>query len=218
MMTIDIWSDVACPFCYIGKKHLEEAIQQSGLEDEIQIEWKSFQLDPEAPKEDDRSIYQILAEKYDQTEDHARSMTKNVIAMAAQAGLDFNMDTVQPTNTMDAHRMIHYAKSKGLQDTMKEILLNAYFVRGLHLGKTETLINLAEEAGLDKGDAFKILDKGKYAEDVQSDIEMAKKVGIQGVPFFLINKKYGVSGAQPVENFSKVLDQIRREKVELVKE
>lgn len=207
-MTVDIWSDVACPFCYIGKRHFEQAVSQAGLKDQINVEWRSFQLDPNAPEKDDRTIYQILAAKYDQTEERAKDMSMNVVMMGANAGLDFNMDQLQPANTFDAHRLIHFAKSEGKQDEMKEVLLRAYFVEGKHVGDSETLIALAEDAGLDKGKAFIVLDSDQYADDVQEDIQAAQTIGIQGVPFFLINKKYGISGAQPVASFIKVFEQI----------
>lgn len=208
MITVDIWSDVDCPFCYIGKKHFELAVKQAGLENQIKKEWRSFQLDPKAPQQYDRNIYQILASKYDQTEERAKDMSMNVVMMAANVGLDFNMDALQPTNTFDAHRLIHYAKSVGKQDEMKEMLFKAYFVQGEHIGNSKTLIQLSEKAGLDKGEAFRVLDSDQYAEDVQEDIKAAQTIGIQGVPFFLINKKYGISGAQPVASFIKVFEQI----------
>lgn len=208
-MTVDIWSDVACPFCYIGKKHFETALKEAGLEEQVSWEWKSFQLDPNAPKSDDRSIYEILSEKYDQTLERARDMTANVNAMASNVGLYFDMDSLQPTNTFDAHRLIHFAKEYGKQDAMKEALLRAYFMEGKHVGDSQTLIKLAEQAGLNKGEAFSMLDSTKYADAVRQDIDTAQKLGIKGVPFFLINKKYGISGAQPVATFIQVFQQIR---------
>jgi predicted DsbA family dithiol-disulfide isomerase len=208
MITVDIWSDVACPFCYIGKKHFELALERAGLKGQVKYDWRSFQLDPDAPKQDERNIYEILAKKYNQSEDRARAMTSNVISMARNVGLEFNMDALQSTNTFDAHRIIHFAKEHGKQNEMKEAFFKAYFSEGRHIGNSKTIIQIVESVGLDQGEAFKVLDSDKYASDVHEDIRAAQTIGIQGVPFFLINKKYGVSGAQPISNFIQVFEEI----------
>jgi protein disulfide-isomerase len=209
-MNIEIWSDVACPFCYIGKAHLEEALKQLP-ETTVNITWKSFELDPNAPVEPKSDIYDTLATKYGKNRDWAIQMNKNMTQMAEKAGLNFNMDEVKPTNTFNAHRMIHFAESKGLQHEMKERLLKAYFTEGKNIGDLTTLAELASDIGLDKNETMKILNQKQFTDEVVEDVERAHKIGVQGVPFFLINNKYGLSGAQPVEVFVEALDKIQKE-------
>lgn len=209
-MNIEIWSDVACPYCYIGKAHLEEALKQLP-ETTANITWKSFELDPNAPPEPQADIFDTLATKYGKDREWAIQMNKNMTRMAEKAGLNFNMDEVKPTNTFKAHRMIHFAESKGLQNEMKERLLKAYFTEGKNVGDESNLIELAGEIGLDTNEAMKVLNEKQYTDAVLKDVERAHKIGVQGVPFFLINNKYGLSGAQPVEVFIEALDKIRKE-------
>ncbi|MGN8225289.1 DsbA family oxidoreductase [Gracilimonas sp. BCB1] len=211
-MKIQIWSDVACPFCYIGKRHLEKALRQ--LPDlDVDIVWKSFELDPNAPTESDLDIYDTLAKKYGRDREWAKQMNTNMVQMAANTGLDFNMDEVKPTNSFNAHQLLHLARERGKQDEMKEALLSAYFTEGKHVGKTETLVQIATDIGLDKNDAEKVLENNSYSGQVVNDVEEAHRLGVQAVPFFYINEKYGLSGAQPVEVFMEALQKISEEKV-----
>ena len=209
-MNIEIWSDVACPFCYIGKVHLEKALKQ--LPDTtVNITWRSFELDPNAAVEPEADIYDTLAKKYGKDRTWAKEMNRNMTQMAKDVGLNFNMDNVKPTNTFNAHRLIHFADSKGLQHEMKERLLKAYFTEGQNVGDISTLSELASDIGLDQKKVKEILSEKKFTDEVVQDIERAYKIGVQGVPFFLINNKYGLSGAQPVEVFVEALTKIHQE-------
>lgn len=209
-MNIEIWSDVACPFCYIGKRHLEQALEQ--LPDlDVDITWKSFELDPNAPINSDLDIYDSLAKKYGRDRNWAKQMNANMVNMASKAGLSFDMDSLIPTNTFNAHQLIHLAKEKGKQDEMKEALLSAYFTEGKHVGKPEVLIEIAESIGINEQEVRKVLEDNSYSNKVVKDVEEAHSLGVQGVPFFYINEKYGLSGAQPVEVFVEALSKIASE-------
>lgn len=206
-MKIDIWSDVVCPFCYIGKRHLEKALEQLP-EIEADINWKSFELDPNAPLNSDLDIYDTLAKKYDRDRNWAKQMNQNVVEMAERVGLNYNMDQIKPTNSFNAHQLIHFAKSHNKQNEMKEALMAAYFTEGKHIGQTEVLTEIAGSVGLDKPEAAKVLSENRYSSEVVKEVEQAHSLGIQGVPFFFINEEYGLSGAQPVEVFVNTLKEI----------
>ncbi len=209
-MNIEIWSDVACPFCYIGKRHLEQALKQlPGLD--VNITWKSFELDPNAPLNSDLDIYDTLAKKYGRDRNWAKQMNANMVSMASKAGLNFDMDSLIPTNTFNAHQLIHLAKEEGKQNEMKEALLSAYFSEGEHLGEPNTLVEIAKQIGIDEQKAKKVLENNSYSNKVVKDVEEAHSLGVQGVPFFYINKKYGLSGAQPVKVFVETLSKIASE-------
>lgn len=209
-MKIEIWSDIACPFCYIGKRHLEQALEQ--LPDlEVNITWKSFELDPNAPIDSDLDIYDTLAKKYGRDRDWAKQMNNNMVNMASNVGLNFDMGSLIPTNTFNAHQLIHLAKEEGKQDEMKEALLSAYFSEGKHVGKADTLVKIAKKVGIDVQKAKQALKDNSYSNKVVQDVEEAHSLGVQGVPFFYINEKYGLSGAQPVEVFVEALSKIASE-------
>lgn len=209
-MKIEIWSDVVCPFCYIGKRHLEKALEQ--LPDlNADIIWRSFELDPNAPVHSDLDIYDTLAKKYGRDRNWAQQMNTNVVEMASAVGLNYNMDSVKPTNSFNAHQLIHFAKKQGKQGEMKEALLSGYFIEGKHIGEKETLTNIAESIGMKVAEAEKVLEENQYSKNVLSDIEQAHSLGIQGVPFFYIDGKYGLSGAQPIEVFVEALTKIAGE-------
>jgi len=209
-MNIEIWSDVACPFCYIGKRHLEQALKQ--LPDlDVNITWKSFELDPNAPLNSDLDIYDTLAKKYGRDRNWAKQMNANMVSMASKAGLNFDMDSLIPTNTFNAHQLIHLAKEEGKQNEMKEALLSAYFSEGEHLGEPNTLVEIAKQIGIDEQKAKKVLENNSYSNKVVKDVEEAHSLGVQGVPFFYINKKYCLSGAQPVKVFVEALSKIASE-------
>lgn len=209
-MKIKIWSDVVCPFCYIGKRHLEKALEQ--LPDlDVEITWKSFELDPNAPVNSDLDIYDSLAKKYGRDRDWTKQMNANMVNMASQAGLQFNMDNVKPTNSFNAHQLIHLAKEEGKQDEMKEALLSAYFTEGKHVGDPEVLAEIAHKVGISKQKAHDVIVNHSYSNNVVEDVEEAHSLGVQGVPFFYINNKYGLSGAQPVQVFVEALSKIASE-------
>ncbi len=210
-MNIEIWSDVACPFCLIGKRHLEMALEQVEFGDDVEVIYRSYQLDPSAPKETEKSIYELLASKYGQTVEWAKQANENVKSMGAKAGLSLDIDAIKPTNTFDAHRLIHLAKEEGKQKEAKDAFLSAYFEKGQNVSDPEVLKGVMKDLDIDSEKVKQVLDSDKYAEAVKKDVALSQRYGIQGVPFFLINQKYGVSGAQPVESFVDALTQIAAE-------
>ncbi|MEQ9091983.1 MAG: DsbA family oxidoreductase [Balneola sp.] len=208
-MKVQIWSDIACPFCYIGKKHLELAAEQTDTP--LEIEWMSFQLDPSAPEKTDKSIYEILATKYGKDITWAKQMNANMIEMGEKAGLTFNVDIQKPTNTLKAHLLLHQAKEEGVQTKLKEALFEAYFVNGENISDTKTLLKIADKVGIDAEKAEEVLSKKEHTSEVKDDINLAQRYGVQGVPFFILNNKYAFSGAQPVEAFVQAFDKIAEE-------
>lgn len=211
MIKIDIWSDVNCPFCYIGKRHLEAALKTFSGRDNVVIEWKSFELDPMSNPPKGSDHLELLAKKYGRDVAWAREMNNNLTDMARQSGLDFHMDKLVPANSFNAHRLIHLAKRNQLQDQMKERLLKAKFVEGKDIGDIETLKVLGVEVGLDQNDVSDLFTSEHLVTDVRKDEERAMELGIRGVPFFVFNNKYGVSGAQPVEAFTEILEKVQHE-------
>lgn len=205
MMKIEVWSDFSCPFCYIGKRRLEKALEAFEHKDEVQVVYRSFELDPEAPKDTESSIHELLAVKYGLSLLQAKESNQNVAAQAKAEGLDYHFDTAIPTNTFDAHQLSHYAGEKGKAKEMTERLYRAYFTDSLHIGDRETLIRLAEEAGLNGQEAGEVLDQNRYADQVREDEREARQLGIRGVPFVVLRGKYAVSGAQPLEIFQGAL-------------
>ncbi|WP_151732922.1 DsbA family oxidoreductase ['Paenibacillus yunnanensis' Narsing Rao et al. 2020] len=207
-MRIDVWSDYACPFCYIGKRRLEHALSQFAGREQVEVVFRSFQLDPSARTDETRDIHEMLAGKYGMTRDKAKAMNAQLAEQAQSVGLEFNFDQVVPTNTFDAHRLSHYAKTVGKAPEISERLLRAYFTDGVNIGDREVLISLAAEVGLDTAEAKAALDSGAYADEVNGDIAAAQSLNVTGVPFFVFNNKYAISGAQPGPVFSEVLDTV----------
>ncbi|MCH8548148.1 MAG: DsbA family oxidoreductase [Balneolaceae bacterium] len=203
---VEIWSDIVCPFCYIGKRHFENALRDSGLSDSTEVVWKSFELQPGLEADPNQNIYDFLAEKKQWSPEQSREMHRHVTQKAAEAGLTYDFDSTIPANSFDAHRLIHFAADNGVQDAMKERLLSAYFIEGENIGDVETLIRLAAEIGLSKAEAATVLKSDRYADDVEKDVQEAKQMQVQGVPFFVMNRKYAVSGAQPVDVFIRALN------------
>jgi len=210
-MKIEIWSDVVCPFCYIGKRKLEEALNTFSHKDDVNIEFKAYELDPNAAPYTGQDFYESMAAKFGSVE-QAKQMTANIVQQAKSVGLDFHFDTMKPTNTFDAHRITKYAKEHGKDAAISEKLLYANFTESKEVGNHETLAEIAEDAGLNKDEALKVLqDKEAYRDEVNNDISEAKQFGIQGVPYFIINRKYAISGAQPTETFTQALEQVWEE-------
>jgi len=205
-MKVEIWSDIACPWCYIGRRRFEKALDQ--FEDHAQVEviWRSFQLDPAAPREYEGTINDMLAEKKGIDYRQAEAMHAHVTALAAQEGLDYRFDRVRPGNSFDAHRLLHLAAHHDLQSEMKERLQKAYFTDGLVYSDPDTLAQLAVEVGLDADETRQMLETDAYAAGVRADVQRAQMLGINGVPFFLFGEKYAVSGAQPAELFLTALE------------
>lgn len=206
MIKIKIWSDVLCPYCYIGKRHLEQALSRFESRNAVEIEWKSFELDPHARKARSGSIYELLAAKYGQSEQWARTMTERMTEMAANSGLRFDFARSIPTNSLDAHRLIQLAKKHGLQDAAEEKLFAAYLSEGRDISDHDTLTQLGTEIGLPQDETREMLASERYTAEVRQDEQEAALLGIRGVPFFVFNEKYAVSGAQPVDVF---LDALR---------
>ncbi|MGA8415445.1 MAG: DsbA family oxidoreductase [Candidatus Dormiibacterota bacterium] len=198
-MEIEIWSDVVCPWCYIGKRRFEGALAAFHHRGEVNVTWRSFQLDPSAPARTEGDPVERLAAKYGMSRAAAEAAQARVTANAATEGLDFHLDRARSGNTFDAHRLIHLAHSVGRQDALKERLMAGYFVEGAAIGEHDVLTRLAVEAGLEEGAVRDVLAGDAYADDVRHDELEARQLGITGVPFFVLDRAYGVSGAQPSE-------------------
>jgi len=199
---IEIWSDVVCPWCYIGKRRLEYALGEFEHADEVEIAWRSFQLNPDTPAGTAVPTSQYLVRRFGP---QASQMTGRVAALGRDEGLDLDFDTALTVNTLDAHRLLHLAADQGVGDAAKERLLRAHFTEGADLSDPETLVRLAGQAGVDPDRAREVLAGTEYADAVRADIELAQAFGATGVPFFVIDRKYGISGAQPAEAFLQAL-------------
>ncbi|HEX8515313.1 MAG TPA: DsbA family oxidoreductase [Bacteroidia bacterium] len=204
-MKIEIWSDIMCPFCYIGKRRLEAAIAKSGIKD-IDIEWKSFQLNPQMVTEPRKNINQYLAEIKGWSLEQARSMNDRVIEMAKGEGLEYDLEKAVVANSFDAHRLIQMAKAAGKGDEAEELLFKAYFTEGSNIADHGTLILLGKSLGFSGPDLEAMLSSNRFAEEVRNDIAESRKIGVSGVPFFVFNRQYAVSGAQETEIFLDVLN------------
>jgi predicted DsbA family dithiol-disulfide isomerase len=211
VIKVDVWSDIACPWCYIGKRKFEAGAEAFG--GEVEVEYHSFELAPDTPVDFDGSEIDFLAEYKGMSPEQVKPMLDRVTGIAKDVGLDYDYDALQHTNTIKAHQLIHFAKQHRKQLEAKERLLKAYFVEGRHVGRTEDLADLAQEIGLDREAARRALDGGEYLEAVRADIDQARAYGINGVPFFVIDGKYGVSGAQSPETFTQVLKRVSEEKI-----
>jgi len=210
---IDIWSDIACPWCYIGKRRLEGGLAALGDDaPEVEIEYHSFELAPDTPVDFDGSEVDFLAGHKGLPAAQVEQMLERVTGIAAAAGLDYDFDELKHTKTLKAHELLHFAKDQGRQLELSERLFRAYFTEGRHVGRIDELVGLAAEVGLDAEAAREALESGRYGSDVQADIAQAGAYGIQGVPFFVFEGKYGVSGAQPAEVFAQVLTQVAGER------
>lgn len=213
-MKVEVWSDFVCPFCYIGKRRLEVALEEFPHREHVFVEYKSFQLDPDAEVNPGMKMNELLAKKYGMSIEETKEMNANVIRQAADVGLIYNYDNMQPTNTFDAHRLAQYAAKQNKGNEMTERLLKAYFIESAHIGDHHTLIKLAVEVGLDQEEVEIILQTCKNTNNVRNDQEQAQEMGVQTVPFFVFNEKYAVSGAQPPEIFMEVLEQVWEEENE----
>lgn len=207
MIKIEVWSDINCPYCYIGKRHLELAKEQSKNPHEIQIEWKSFELDPVSHPEKGSDQLELLAQKYGRDRKWAQEMNEKITAMAMTAGIHFHMDRVIPANSFHAHRLLHLAKEKGVQNELKEKLFNAKFVQGKDIGSKEELLEIALEF-LSETDIKTVLESDMFSAEVRKDEAEAAQLGINGVPFFVVNRQYALSGAQPIEAFKEVFEKL----------
>lgn len=204
-MRVDIWSDVVCPFCYIGKKRLEAAAQEAGIE--LEVHWHSFQLDPEAPSRQEVSNSERLAQKYGRTVAEVEEMQQNIADMAKAEGIEFNWEGANSGNTFNAHRLIHLAQSKGLGSETQEALFYSYMTQGLAIGERETLEDVAARIGLNPVEVDDLLDSEEFADFVKFDQEVAQEqLKVTGVPFFVFDQRVALAGAQPKEVFLQVFE------------
>ncbi|MDQ2895116.1 MAG: DsbA family oxidoreductase [Actinomycetota bacterium] len=206
-MDVEIWSDIACPWCYVGKRRFESALAQFEHADEVRVTWRSFELDPTAPREREGDLAARLAEKYGMTLEQAQASQRQLTEVAASEGLNFRFDIARSGLTFDGHRIIHLAAEHGLQDAMKERLLRAYFGEGELVGDGETLMRLATEVGLPEPEVRATVDGDRYADAVREDEMAAQRLGISAVPTFVVNRALGASGAHPSEQLLDLLRQ-----------
>ncbi len=206
-MKVEVWSDIMCPFCYIGKRHYEAALAKFAHANQVEIVWRSYQLDPSLPKPASKlNAYEYLAQRKGMSYEQSVAMHKNVIAMAKEAGLNYDYDKAVVANSFDAHRLIQLAKLNNLGDAAEERLFKAYFTEGKDMSDISTLILLGKEIGLDEKLVTDVLNSNQYTDAVNKDIQEAEQIGVQGVPFFVFNRKYAVSGAQPDSIFLETLN------------
>jgi predicted DsbA family dithiol-disulfide isomerase len=204
---VEIWSDIACPWCYIGKRRFEAALTQFEHADDVQVTWRSFELDPDAPAEREGDRAARLAEKYGMTVERAREAEQQLTETAAGEGLDFRFDIARSGTTFDAHRVVHLAHEHDLQDQLKERLLRGYFSEGELMSDHETLVRLAVEVGLEEDEVRATLAGDRFAEEVRDDEQLAMRIGISGVPTFIVDRALGTSGAQPPASMLELLRQ-----------
>lgn len=202
---IEVWSDIVCPFCYIGKRRLEAALKNFPQQHNVEIEWKSFQLDPDLQSQPGKGIYAYLAERYGRDLEWSKKMHENVTKMAAEVGLEYRFDDVKIANSFDAHRFEHLAKKYGKGNEAVELLFNAYFTEGKDIAAKDTLIDLGNKLGIDAAEVKKMVEGSDFGNAVRQNSIEGQHLGLQGVPFFVFNRKFGISGAQPEAEFAKIL-------------
>lgn len=205
-MKIEIWSDIMCPFCYIGKRHFETALTKFADKENIEVEWKSFQLDPSMPEISNESQEEYLVKRKGMSPEQVKGMLANVTQMAKQAGLEYHLDKSVMVNSQKAHQLIQFAKTKNLGNEIEERLFKAYFTEGKNLSDVETLTELGKEIGLDPEELQVAFSDERYLNQMKQDIQEAQNIGVRGVPFFVFDRKYGVSGAQAPEAFLETLE------------
>lgn len=212
MITVQVWSDYVCPFCYIGKRQLEKAIEETGLTGQVHVEFKAFELDATTPKDAHEPVVEALARKYNTTPAEAKKMTDGVAARAQEVGLTYNFDAMLNQNTLDAHRLMKLAEEQSLDAELGERLMKAYFIEGQAIAQHDVLLALATEVGLAEADVRDVLqDSTRYVEAVEYDKEVAQQLQVRGVPFFVLDNKYGIAGAQPQELFNDTLRKVAAE-------
>jgi predicted DsbA family dithiol-disulfide isomerase len=205
-MEVEIWADIVCPWCYLGKRHFEQALDSFDHADKVQVVYRSFELDPTAPRGVITPTVEVLAEKYGMTPDRARQAQRQMEERAAADGLTFRMDGLRSGNTKDAHRLLHLAKASERQSELMERLQRAYFTEQGSIFEHDALTRLAVEAGLDPDEVADVLASDRYSDHVETDEAMARSIGATGVPLFVIDRRYGISGAQPAETITGVLE------------
>ena len=208
---VEIWSDVVCPWCYVGKRRFEQALERFAHADDVTVTYRSFELDPGAPRERTGTHDEHLARKYGMTVERAHQLNDQMTQTAAADGLDFHFERIRGGNTFDAHRLLHLALERGKQQELKERLLLATFTEGEPVADRDALVRLASDVGIDAAEAREVLSSGRYADAVRADEQQAMTYQITGVPFFVVDGKYGVSGAQPADVLLQVLERAHEE-------
>jgi predicted DsbA family dithiol-disulfide isomerase len=210
-LKVEVWSDIMCPFCYIGKRNYEMALAQFENADQIEIIWKSFQLDPSLPETSSESVYEYLANRKGLGLEQVKQLHENVTNTARSVGLEYNFDKTQISNSFKAHQLIQLAKSKNLGDEAEEVLFYAYFTEGKNLSNTSILVELGQKIGLNSSEIISAFEDKRFEKNVIKDIEEAQQIGVKGVPFFVFDRKYAISGAQPIDAFLNTLVQVHKE-------
>ncbi len=210
-MKIEIWSDVACPFCYLGKHNFEKALNSFEFKNDIEVIWKSFELSPGLKTDTSIHIETFLSQRKGYPLQQVKQMNQNIIAAGKKAGIEFNTDNIVVANTYLAHNFIHYAKTKNLQNDAKGALLKAYFTHGLNVDDVNVLLKIAQEVGLDAQEVKEVLAHKSFSNEVNFDIEEARNLGINGVPFFVLNRKYAINGAQDSSVFLQNIQKAHKE-------
>lgn len=205
-MKIEIWSDIACPWCYIGKRRFETALDGFENKDDVEVEWRSFQLDPTLPDHVEESEADYLSRSKGIPADQVRQMFAQVGAQAAAEGLSYDFDSVKVANSFTAHRFLHLAKSRGVMAEAEEALMSGHFESGRDIGSIDYLAEVGAQLGIDPDETRRVLESEEYTDAVEADVAQAKMLGANGVPFFVIDRKYGISGAQPAAAFSQALE------------
>ncbi len=206
MIKVEVWSDINCPYCYIGKRNLEKALEKFPRAESVEIEWRSFELDPYSNPEKGSDQIDLIAEKYGKDRAWVESMNRKISDMGKEIGIEFHLDKVVPSNSFKAHKLLHLAKFYGIQNELQEALFRAKFSEGKDINDIETLIALGLKENLDPVEIKEVLEGKRYDQDVRKDEETGSRLGIRGVPFFVINQTEALSGAQPPEAFLEVLE------------
>lgn len=212
-MKIELWSDFGCPFCYIGKTRFDNALQKFKYKDKVEVIYKAYMLNPYAPKFMEKTPAEAFAQGHNMTVEQAKERFNMFINAAKTVGLNYDYENIQMTNTFDAHRLAKWANTLNKEPEITTRFMKAYFEEGKNLADFDTLIDLVKEVDLDENEAKKILQSNQYADLVNDQITEARQVGVRGVPFFVINRKYGISGAQQEEYFAQALEQIYNEQL-----
>lgn len=205
-MKVDVWSDIVCPWCYIGSRNLEQALASFAHADQVELVWRSFELDPRVPAERQGTYVEHLGRKYGTAPEEARAHLDRIVSAGAKAGVDLRFDVARPGNSFDAHRLLHLARALGLQHRLKQRLFTAMFTEGHPIGDRDTLVRLAADVGIPEDEARLAFEDEELAADVRAEETTAHDLGVQGVPFFVFDRRLAVSGAQPPEVLLEVLD------------
>jgi predicted DsbA family dithiol-disulfide isomerase len=213
-MKVEIWSDVVCPWCYLGKRRFEAALARFAQRDEVDLVWRSFELDPGAPPERELLGAEHLAAKYGMSLEEAQSSQRRLTDLAAAEGLEYHLDKTAGGNSFDAHRLLHFAAASGRQDELKERLLRGYFTEGEAIGRRDVLARLADDVGLEPAGVADVLAGDQFSEAVRADEQRARLLGINGVPFFAVDERYGISGAQSSDLLLSALEQAWSERTQ----